>query len=146
MKKVVSRKVINIAASVALTSGAVLGGTAGTASAATTALPSCPSSAICLYYNSYFGGGIKYFYGGIKQYYNFTFTGEGGDINNNVASVKNRDSVNHVMEYQYYDYTGWGFKVWKYGSVDSWGGREGYSDWSTLPDTRKNAFSSHEFY
>ncbi|MEU4062963.1 hypothetical protein AB0F25_11100 [Streptomyces wedmorensis] len=64
----------------------------------------------------------------------------------NVASVKNMDSTYHVMEYQFYNQTGWGFKVWKYGSVDSWGGREGCSEWSTLPVDRKNAFSSHEFY
>lgn len=146
MKRVTTHKVRNITASALLVSGVVLGGNAGTASAATTAIPSCASGNVCVYWSSFFKDGIRGFYGNVNEYGLYSFTGAGGNINNNVASVKNMDSTYHVMEYQYYNQTGWGFKVWKYGSVDSWGGREGYSEWSTLPDTRKNAFSSHEFY
>ncbi|GGY14103.1 hypothetical protein GCM10010358_77880 [Streptomyces minutiscleroticus] len=146
MKIIKKNKIGAISAAILLSATAMLSGAAGSASAATTALPSCPGDSICLYWSSYYADGIKYFYGGIRQYQNYYFTGEGGDINNNIASAKNREGDYDVLEYQYFDYTGWSFKIWSFGTVDSWGAREGYSDWSTLPDTRKNQFSSHEFY
>ncbi|MEV8015879.1 peptidase inhibitor family I36 protein [Streptomyces sp. NPDC086554] len=123
-----------------------LGGSA-TASADEEAVSmKCKTDMFCLYYQSAYKGGIADYAGGIMQYTSaIKFSGSGGQVNNNSAAVKLRDKSYHVHACQYYNYDGWCFKVWKYGTEGE-GGPIGYSDWPELPASRKNAFSSHNFY
>ncbi|MFI7341795.1 peptidase inhibitor family I36 protein [Streptomyces sp. NPDC050085] len=112
-------------------------GAAGTANAATHDNGVCESGEMCLWYNSYYKGGVWDSYWSDAEYTSAdVFHGTGGQINNNSASVRNRDATHNTIHYQYYNWTGWAFLVLIAGDPQ---------DRLTLPSEYKNQFSSFQF-
>ncbi|MFE9861327.1 peptidase inhibitor family I36 protein [Streptomyces sp. NPDC005506] len=120
----------------AITALAIMGA-AGSASAASDD-GSCESGEVCLYYNSNYQGGVWDSYWSDAEYTSAdTFHGTGGQVNNNSASIRNKDPKNNSRQWQYYNWTGWAFVVLAYGDPNNQ---------FTLFDPYKNAFSSGEFF
>lgn len=96
----------------------------------------CETREVCLWYNSYFKGGVIDFFSEIEDYSEWTFHGTGGNVNNNTASVRNYDGTRCSVQWQYLYQTGLSFAV---GRASSEGSND---EFATLPAGYKNAFSS----
>ncbi|MCZ7460638.1 peptidase inhibitor family I36 protein [Streptomyces sp. WMMC940] len=129
-------KTFKTALSVAAVSIAACLSTATPASAATADNGVCETYEICWYYNSGYRGGVADFTQADARYdQNDTFHGTGGQINNNIASGKNRNPGYNAIGWQYYNWTGWAFTLLASGDPNCCV--------SELPGAYKNAISSH---